>query len=242
MPLPIGHTIHQPPHGYVRLIDVLGTDQRIVEAARVSYGSPSKGPEEDQKLLNYLFRMRHTSPFEQCSITFNIKFPIFLMRQFVRHRTARLNEVSARYTQLPDEFFLPRHWREQDKKNKQGSLASTAIDQDFCTMTCNKAYCMAYECYEELLAQGVAKEQARMVLPVGIYTEIYVNVDMHNLTHFLRLRLDGHAQEEVRDIAQAMYGIASSLFPWTMAAFERYRMRMIDIDSENGRGAMLLLD
>src|SRR5687768_8297385 len=97
-----GFTIEQPPHGYVRYIDHLGADERVVEAARVSYGSPSKGPEQDKKLLNYLLRNRHTSPFEQCSITYNIKFPIFLMRQFVRHRTFRLNEWSGRYSELKD--------------------------------------------------------------------------------------------------------------------------------------------
>lgn len=217
-----GYTIEQPPHGYVRYIDHLGTDTRIVEAARVSYHQGSKGEEQDKKLLHYLFKNRHTSPFEQCNITFNIKFPIFLMRQFVRHRTFRLNEWSGRYSELADEFFLPKEWRAQDPKNKQGSLAHRSINQSECNILCRRAYNTAYKVYQDLLREGVAKEQARFVLPVGIYTEIYVNCDLHNLLHFLRLRLDSHAQSEIRDIALAIREIACELFPWTFEAFSRY--------------------
>lgn len=224
-----GLTLEIPPHGYVRYIEHLGTDQRIVEAARVSYKSPSKGLEQDKKLLEYLFKNRHTSPFEQCSITFNIKFPIFLMRQFVRHRMFRLNEVSARYTELPEEFYLPKTWREQDTKNKQSSLESNTIEQQTCTNLAVIAYDNAYETYEELIARGVSKEQARFVLPVGIYTEIFVNCDLHNLMHFLRLRLDGHAQSEMRDVAQAMHTIAYDLFPWTFDAFKKYKLTMVEV-------------
>src|SRR5689334_22691832 len=109
-------------HGFVRYIDHMGTDQRIVEAARISYKSPSKGEEADRKLIGYLWKNRHLSPFEMCKITFNIKMPIFVMRQFVRHRMQNLNEVSARYTELPAEFYIPKRWRKQDTKNKQGSV------------------------------------------------------------------------------------------------------------------------
>lgn len=224
----LGHTINQPPHGYVRYIDHMGTDLRIVEAARISYKSPSKGEEQDKKLLNYLLKNRHTSPFEQCSITFNIKFPIFLMRQFVRHRTFRLNEWSGRYSELSDEFFLPATWRKQDDKNKQGSLETSELNQELCTRMANDCYDKCYEFYQALIRQGVAKEQARFVLPVGIYTEIYVNIDLHNLMHFLRLRLDSHAQAEIRDVAQAMYDISSELFPWTFEAFNKYKIKIIE--------------
>lgn len=233
MTLRLGTTIEIPPFGYVRLIDFLGTDQRIVEAARISYGSPSKGAEADKKLLMYLFRNRHTSPFEQCNITFNIKFPIFLMRQFVRHRTFRLNEMSARYTEMPDLFYLPRDWRRMEAKggNKQGSV-EVPHDGDWhdaVTATVQEAYEKSYKLYRVLLdVYGVAKEQARMVLPVGLYTEIYVNCDLHNLMHFLRLRLDSHAQAEMREIAVAMHQIARALYPWTFEAFERYQMVMQD--------------
>lgn len=225
-PIP-GFTIEQPPHGYVRYIDHLGTDRRIVEAARISYKSPSKGDEADKKLLTYLFKNRHTSPFEQCSITFNIKFPIFLMRQFVRHRTFRLNEWSGRYSELADEFYSPKQWRGQDANNKQGSIAAE-LPQNDATNLCWKAYQFAYAAYQELLALGVAKEQARFVLPVGIYTEIYVNCDLHNLLHFLRLRQDGHAQAEIQDVANAMRTIAADLFPWTFEAFDKFKFKMIE--------------
>jgi len=223
-----GYTIEQPPHGYVRYIDHLGTDARIVEAARVSYKSPSKGKDADKKLLFYLLKNRHTSPFEQCNITFNIKFPIFLMRQFVRHRTFRLNEWSGRYSELADEFFRPKRWRAQDNKNRQGSFVDAHIDQAKANYECNRVYDIAYEGYQELLKLGVAKEQARFVLPVGIYTEIYVNCDLHNLMHFLRLRQDGHAQAEIQDVATAMRQITEQLFPWTFEAFNRFKVNVID--------------
>lgn len=222
-----GFTIKQPPHGYVRYIDHLGTDQRIVEAARVSYGGASKGEEADKKLLHYLFRNRHTSPFEQCNVTFNIKFPIFLMRQFVRHRTFRLNEWSGRYSELADEFFNPAVWRKQDTKNKQGSVEGE-LNQAYCSQVCSDSYLHCYGAYQELLGQGVAKEQARFVLPVGIYTEIYANCDLHNLLHFLRLRQDGHAQAEIQDVANAMREIAQQLWPWTFEAFSRFKFTVTD--------------
>lgn len=200
----------------------------IVEAARISYKSPSKGEEADKKLLTYLFKNRHTSPFEQCNITFNIKFPIFLMRQFVRHRTFRLNEWSGRYSELADEFYKPNTWRAQDSVNKQGSTKDLSVDQEICTLALEDGYCACYAIYQELLSRGVAKEQARFVLPVGIYTEIYVNCDLHNLLHFLRLRQDGHAQAEIQVVASAMRQIAEQLFPWTFEAFAKFKFKMVE--------------
>lgn len=228
-----GFLIEQPPHGYVRYIDHLGDDRRIVEAARVLYQSPSKGDEADEKLLGYLFKNRHTSPFEQCNITFNIKMPIFCMRQLVRHRTFRLNEWSARYSELADEFYVPQTWRVQDQGNRQGSVEKLA-DRSTAVWNCNnneilnRAYAIAFVNYQCLLKRGVAKELARIVLPVGIYTEIYVNVDLHNLLHFLRLRLDSHAQKEIQDIAFAMKIIAQQLYPWTFKAFDKWEMKMVE--------------
>jgi thymidylate synthase (FAD) len=223
----------QPPHGYVRYVDHLGSDQRIVQTARHSYAQGSKGDEADKKLLFYLYKNRHTSPFEQCSITFEIKFPIFLMRQFVRHRTYRLNEVSARYTQLPEEYYLPREWRKQNTQgNLQGSTPFTdgtdLFQQEHLTNLAKSVYDFAHRAYTTLIDAGVANEQARMVLPVAIYTKIFVNCDLHNLTHFLRLRLDAHAQAEMREVAGAMATIAHQLFPWTMEAFDRYKLVTID--------------
>ncbi|MFM8654398.1 MAG: FAD-dependent thymidylate synthase, partial [Verrucomicrobiota bacterium] len=170
-----GHTIPILGQGYVRYIDHLGTDLRIVEAARISYKSPSKGEDQDKKLLLYLYKHRHTSPFEQCSITYNIKMPIFIMRQFVRHRTFRLNEWSGRYSELADEFYVPTKWRAADAKNKQGSQVSTSLDHAALTKEVKDLNDSAYATYQNLLKQGVAKELARMVLPVSIFTEVYVN-------------------------------------------------------------------
>lgn len=215
-------------HGHVRLIDVLGTDKRVVEAARISYRSPSKGEEMDKGLIRYLLRKRHTSPFEQCSITFNIKMPIFIMRQFVRHRTFKLNEVSARYTKLPSEMYRPRRWKKQAVKNKQGSKGELSVlNHARANSMLQQGYAASYRAYEALLGLGISREQARIVLPVGIFTEIYVTVDLHNLMHFLRLRRDGHAQGEMRELAEAMYDIAKRLFPWCFEAFDAYKMRMV---------------
>lgn len=241
-----GLTLNQPPHGHVRLIDSFGSDRRIVESARVSYKSPSKGDEADRKLLMYLWKHRHTSPFEQCNITFNIKMPIFIMRQFVRHRTFKLNEWSGRYSELADEFFVPDEWRERLKSgNKQGSAAPGSFDIVYfgaansrnepaeVWQATNKVMVddfnrHACDTYNELLHRGVAKELARIVLPVSVYTEIYVNCDLHNLMHFLTLRTDSHAQKEIQDVANAMLEIASQLFPWTFEAWRGFKFKIVE--------------
>ena len=217
--------------GHVRYIDHLGDDLRIVETARISYKSPSKGEESDKKLLMYLHKNRHTSPFESCNITLNIKMPIFCMRQFVRHRTFRLNEWSGRYSELADEFYMPEIWRIQDTKNKQGSI--DAVDDeawhDYNDLITRKAFKYTYQVYQELLERNVAKELARIVLPVSMFTEIYVNVDVHNLMHFLNLRQDPHAQLEMREIANAMATIFAELYPWSYEAHVKHKLKMIDV-------------
>jgi len=222
-----GHTIPILGQGYVRYIDHLGNDQRIVETARISYGSSSKGAEADKKLLFYLFKHRHTSPFEACNITFNIKMPIFCMRQFVRHRTFRLNEWSGRYSELGDEFYMPEAWRIQDTKNKQGSLSfDDPVWHAGNELLAREAFESTYRIYQELLKRGVAKELARIVLPVSLFTEIYINTDVHNLIHFLNLRQDPHAQLEMREIANAMAVVGEQLFPWTFEARQRFKFRV----------------
>lgn len=227
-----GWTLPVLDRGYVRLIDWLGDDQRIVETARISYKSPSKGKEADKKLLFYLYKNRHTSPFESCNLTLNIRLPIFVMRQFVRHRTFRLNEQSARYSEMKDDFYIPTCWRKQDTANKQGSIEEEnwnphiVFDRGDYHMGENTAsdvlqhYCeLAYETYDAMLKVGIAKEMARMVLPVNLYTEIYVNCDLHNLLHFLGLRLHPHAQWEMQQYAKAMFEITKKLYPWAAEAF-----------------------
>lgn len=221
-----GHTIQVLDHGFVRYIDHMGTDERIVEAARISYKSPSKGEDSDKKLLQYLWKNKHTSPFEMCKLTLNIKMPIFVMRQYVRHRMQNLNEVSARYTELPNEFYIPEKWRAQDTKNKQSSNEDGFLGQsqselsDRLRLVCSTAY----EQYKILLDCGVAREMARMVLPVNIYTEIYSCWDLKNLLHFIALRDDPHAQWEIQQYGKAIKQICVELFPWTMEAYEESRI------------------
>ena len=220
-----GHTINVLDHGFVRYVDHMGSDQRIVESARLSYNSPSKGEEQDKKLLAYLYKNKHTSPFEMVKITFNVKMPIFVMRQWVRHRMQNMNEVSARYTELPKEFYIPTEWRLQDTKNKQGSngVIYDFPDGDPIKEVVSNHLDHAYGLYEELLANGVAREMARMVLPVNIYTEIYCCWDLKNLLHFLALREDSHAQSEIQEYAKAIKSMLIEIFPWTMEAYEKYK-------------------
>lgn len=215
-------------HGYVRYIDHLGSDLRIVEAARVSYKSPSKGDEADKKLLFYLYKNRHSSPFEMCKITFNIKMPIFVMRQFIRHRMQNVNEVSARYTELPEEFYVPKVWRAQDTKNKQGSFTSEDLHHGNLSNELEDVYKAAYWSYRQLLTAGVAKELARLVLPVGIYTEIYCTWDLRNLLHFFSLRDDLHAQWEHQQFSIAMKEIARDIFPWTLEAYDKFKWKVTE--------------
>jgi thymidylate synthase (FAD) len=208
-------------HGFVRYIDHMGSDLRIVEAARVSYDSKSKGDEADKKLLHFLLKNKHTSPFEQCRITFNIRMPIFVMRQFVRHRMQSINEVSARYTVLPDVFYIPEKWRAQDNKNKQGSLPAE-LNHLMMSQELLAASKHCYFTYERLLEMGAAKEMARIILPVNIYTEIYTTWDLNNLLKYFSLRDDPHAQWEHQEFARAMKNIVKELFPWTMEAYDIY--------------------
>lgn len=208
-------------HGFVRLIDKMGTDLRIVESARISYATPSKGDEADKKLLHFLLKNKHTSPFEMCKITFNIRMLIFVMRQFVRHRMQNLNEVSARYTVLPNVFYIPTVWRAQAKVNKQGSEEAD-LSHGGMTELLEKTCKDSYKCYEELLRLGAAKEMARIVLPLNIYTEIYSTWDLCNLIKFFALRDDPQAQWEHQQFAVAMKEITRELFPWTMEAYDLY--------------------
>lgn len=224
-----GHTIQVLDKGFVRYIDHMGTDMRIVEAARISYQSPSKGEEQDKKLLHYLYKNKHTSPFEMCKITFNIKMPIFVMRQFVRHRMQNLNEVSARYTELPEEFYIPTEWRQQSSTNKQSSIPFVEANQNLFEHICRQANSQSYQAYMALLDMGVAKEMARFVLPVNIYTEIYCCWDLKNLIHFFTLRDDPHAQWEHQMYGKAMKSIVAKLFPWTMEAYEKYKFTIKEI-------------
>jgi thymidylate synthase (FAD) len=226
-----GHTIKVLDHGFVRYIDHMGTDTRIVEAARVSYGKGSKGEEEDKKLLNYLYKNKHTSPFEMVKVTLNIKMPIFVMRQYVRHRMQNMNEYSLRYSEARDEFYIPNEWRTQDKKNKQSSNAGFFTkDEDLLFSDELGQFCdKAFKLYTFLIEKGVAREMARMCLPLNLYTEAYVCWDMKNLIHFISLRDDSHAQAEIQEYGRAIKAIVKKLFPWTMEAYEKYKFQLVEV-------------
>lgn len=216
--------------GFVRLVDYLGGDQRIVQSARVSYGEGTKSFRQDRGLIHYLMRHEHTSPFEQVILTFHTKMPIFVARQWVRHRTARLNEISGRYSVMKDEFYVPAPDEVcvQSADNKQGSgdplpfTEAQAIIRQF-----EEDYRLLYSRYESLLEKDVARELARIVLPLSLYTEWYWQIDLHNLFHFLRLRMDSHAQKEIRVFAEAMATCARAVAPMAYEAFEEHILNSV---------------
>ena len=212
--------------GFVRLVDYLGGDDRIVQSARVSYGTGTKTYRQDRGLIHYLLRNAHTSPFEQVQLTFHAKMPVFVARQWVRHRTARLNEISGRYSVMKDEFYVPapEHILPQSKDNKQGRGGERFTDEEERAIVdlFRAEQRMVYSNYEKLLGQNVAREIARINLPLSMYTEWYWQVDLHNLFHFLRLRMDAHAQYEIRVYAEALAQCAKAVAPLAYEAFEEH--------------------
>ncbi len=213
-------------HGLVRLVDFMGSDESIVQAARVSYGAGTTKQRNTRNLLRYLLRNAHTSPFEQVIFVFHIKLPIFVARQLLRHRTARLNEISARYSVMKEEFYIPDGSiiAKQDKKNKQSreDVPFSPAEQEKVRSQLKEHYEQAYRLYESLLEQGLAREIARICLPVSLYTEMYWQIDLHNLFHFLFLRLHPHSQYEMQVYAQAMLDIIKPLCPLAAEAFCDY--------------------
>lgn len=217
--------------GFVRLVDYLGGDARIVQSARVSYGEGTKTVREDRGLINYLMRNDHTSPFEQVTLTFHTKMPIFVARQWVRHRTARLNEISGRYSVMADEFYVPdaSQIRTQSSVNKQGR-SEESVDEETCaawleTLAVDQRE--VYKHYEEMIEGGLARELARINLPLALYTEWYWQIDLHNLFHFIHLRADAHAQYEIRVFAEALATCAKAVAPLAYEAFEEHKMHAV---------------
>ena len=210
--------------GMVRLVDWYGSDDRIVQTARVSYGEGTKTVREDKGLIDYLVRNLHTSPLEQVSFTFHVKMPIFVARQQMRHRCQKINELSGRYSVLKDEFYVPdiSRMQKQSEDNKQGSSTEIVDDALSHIEQMNNEHTFAYANYEDYLESGMAKELARINLPLSTYTEFYTTWDLHNLFHFLKLRLDPHAQYEVRVFAQAKYDLIKPIVPYACESFERH--------------------
>jgi thymidylate synthase (FAD) len=212
--------------GFVRLVDYMGGDESIVQAARVSYGKGTKTPSEDRILLRYLMRHLHTTPFEMVELKFHIKLPIFVARQWIRHRTANVNELSGRYSIMKDEFYVPSEdaIKSQSVKNKQGRsedevpaelrrkvLDTILLDQQ-----------SSYKRYKEFLDDNIARELARINLPLSLYTEWYWKIDLHNLLHFLNLRMDRHAQYEIRVYAETIGQLVKCVAPMAWESFEDY--------------------
>ena len=225
--------------GFVQLVDYMGNDTKIVDAARVSYGKGTKTRHEDEGLIRYLMRHRHTTPFEQCSISLRVKVPMDCWRQWIRHRTASVNEYSTRYSEAIDDKQQtnPLDWRKQDNKiNKQGSsgLYLDEIDgKDFSRQ--EKAFHdRAEEVYKMRIEKGVAREQARKDLPLSTYTLAIWTINLHNLLHFLSLRMDSHAQLEIRQYANIIGNeIVAKLFPLTWGAFQDYRLNAINLTARD---------
>ena len=236
-------------HGFVRLIDYMGDDAAIVQAARVSYGSGTKKVSEDRGLINYLMRRWHTSPFEMCEIKFHIKLPIFIARQWIRHRTANVNEYSGRYSIMDNEFYIPRkeNLASQSKSNKQGRddimLSEEESHRVLQILQSDAMQC--YEHYMEMLnvddstqeildpeRSGLTRELARMNLTLNYYTQWYWKTDLHNLLHFLRLRADHHAQYEIRAYADIILDIVKKWVPLTYDAFVDYRLKAVNLSGK----------
>lgn len=216
-------------HGFVRLVDYMGTDERIVQAARVSYGAGTKTIRQDAGLIDYLLRHEHTSPFEHVVLEFHCKMPIFVARQWIRHRTARVNEISGRYSVMTDECYLPPEDQicYQSTDNKQGRSTGEvppAFRRKVLDMLLADQQ-SAYGTYNQLIQDGLARELARINLPLSLYTEWYWQIDLHNLFHFLRLRLDAHAQWEIREYARVIADIARAVAPLAYQSFERHSLR-----------------
>ncbi len=234
------HEIRVHRHGFVALVDVMPrlvpegqtADAAIVQAARVSYGQGTKRVNEDRGLIRYLMRHRHTTPFEMVEFKFHMSMPIFVARQWIRHRTANVNEYSGRYSIIPDHFWMPTvdEVRKQSASNRQGGeepIGEASTAEAFVAYL-ERAVSL-YPEYEQLLEQGVSRELARVGLPINAFTQWYWKCDLHNILHFLELRLDAHAQREIREYAEAMYALMEPIVPVAMEAFRDYRLEGVTL-------------
>ena len=223
--------IHQL--GFVKLLDVMGNDEEVENAARISYGQGTRKVSQTRNLIRYLMRHKHSSPFEMCEVKFHLKLPIFVMRQLVRHRTANLNEYSGRYSVMSNEYYLPEadYLQKQSSTNNQGRGEvhphTGKLHFEF-----NRIYDNAHIAYDNLLEEDIARELARTVLPVANYTECIWKIDLHNFFHFVKLRSDSHAQREIRDYADAMYELVKPNFPICCEAFEDYRQDAVTFSKQ----------
>ncbi|UCE24752.1 MAG: FAD-dependent thymidylate synthase [Candidatus Zixiibacteriota bacterium] len=218
-------------HGFVRLVDYMGSDQAIVQAARVSYGKGTRKISEDRGLIRYLMRHKHTTPFEMVEFKFHVKLPIFVARQWIRHRSANVNEYSGRYSVMKEEFYLPKpeDVRYQSTVNKQGRSAEEVPGdvKEKLLEYLKASQKDAFDNYMEYVDAGLARELARINLPLSLYTEWFWKIDLHNLFHFLRLRMDPHAQQEFREYAHVMAEMVKTVCPIAFEAFMDYSVNSL---------------
>ena len=214
--------------GSAHLVSHMGTDADVVQAARVSYGAGTKTPSDDRGLIRYLMRHRHTTPFEMVEFKFHIRAPIFVARQWLRHRTASVNEMSARYSVVDTGYFLPETLRTQSSTNKQCS-GQDLDGTEFLLLKQKVACDLAFHTYDELLKKGCSRELARTHLPQSTYTEFYWKINLHNLLHFLKLRLHTHAQKEIRDLAEQVATHVKTIVPVTWEAFEDFELGAVTL-------------
>ena len=206
----------------VRLVDSMGGDSAIVQAARVSYGPGTKTPSDDRALIRYLMRHKHTTPFEMVEFKFHVKAPIFVARQWLRHRTASVNEISARYSILPEDYFVPDELRKQSTNRGQGGEEPLGESSANLILKQKSSCDLAFHVYDEMLKKGTSRELARTHLPLSTFTEFYWKIDLHNLLHFLKLRMDDHAQKEIQDLAKQTWELIKPIVPLTCEAFEDF--------------------
>ena len=232
-------------HGFVALVDYMGTDGAIVQAARVSYGRGTRSVRDDRGLIRYLMRHRHTTPFEMVEYKFLIRLPIFVARQFIRHRTGSFNETSARYSIVPDEYEVPppeevRHQSTRNRQGRGGPLPGEVVERFRSDV--DRIAKDAYAAYSRALEEGVARETARLLLPVAYYTQWYWKTNLWNLFHFLSLRLDPHAQEEIRLYAAEIDRIARVVCPVAFEAFEEFQLSGVTLGRREQLAVRALLD
>ena len=221
--------------GFVRLVDVMGDDKAIVDAARISYGKGTKAVSTDEALIRYLIRHGHTSPLEMCEIKLHIRIPMDAWRQYIRHRTMSVNEYSTRYSEVIDSAMNtdPGEWRTQSKDNKQGSDGFLNLKTgEHLSIREEELHALSKEIYQERLEAGVAREQARKDIPLCTYTEAYVKVDLNNLMRFLKSRMHLHAQLEIREYANTIFRIMSEWVPFSAKAFSDYILNSYTLSSQ----------
>lgn len=220
--------------GFVRLVDSMGNDASIVQAARVSYGPGTKTPSSDESLIRYLMRHEHTSPFEMVELKFHVKCPIFIARQWVRHRTASINEISGRYSFIEEEFYCPEATVifQQSESAKQCGTETLVEHPEGCAESLNEICKEAFNYYEGILEEGVRRELARIILPLATYTEFYWKIDLHNLFRFMKLRSSDKAQLEMQSYAKAIMELTQPIVPIAFKAFVDYQLNAIKLSAQ----------